>query len=218
MSKQMYLRTFITLFLILLIFFICTHEELNLRMVQNNIKNAGILAPFVFIFVYSLCPVIFIPITPMSILGGALFGQYWGTFFSVSGATLGAGISFLISRYILNDYVQSKLPVQMISLQNNIKKLGWKFICLARITPFIPFNLQNYFFGVSKIKFSTFMWASFLSLIPGTFLYTYIGDKGTNLLNGNRQVLINIIISLCLLLILSIIPYLIYKKTKEKNF
>jgi uncharacterized membrane protein YdjX (TVP38/TMEM64 family) len=217
MPKHKYILLIILLLMIIMLYIAGTKTGFNPQVLHANIEKMGIFAPLAFILLYTLAPVIFIPITPLSIAGGALFGQYWGTLFSVCGATLGASVSFLVSRYVLKEYVSAKTPSQLVLIQNSLEQQGWKFVCFARIMPFIPFNLQNYFFGVSKIRFVTFVWASAVSLIPGTFLYVYIGSAGQDLLSGNTEVINNIILSFALLIIISIVPYLIYKVKKKQS-
>jgi len=181
---------------------------------QAFIKNLGYLAPFIFIIFYSFAPTLFMPITPLSITAGVLFGPVAGTFYSVVGATLGASVTFLVSRYLLKDFVDKYSHNKILFIKRRVEKDGWKFIAISRITPIFPFNIQNYIFGLTEIKLSTFFITSLFSLIPGSFFYVYLGYTGSQAVKNPAGSLYQIIIAVILSLILFSIPYLI-KKTSQ---
>ena len=122
------------------------------------------LAPVIFMLIYILAPIIFLPVTLLSIAAGVLFGPVIGTIYSLIGATIGSTLSFLISRYLLKDWVDKKSHQKVIMFQDLIKKEHWKFIVLLRISPFLPFNIQNYILGLTDISMKSFFIATFFSL------------------------------------------------------
>jgi len=215
MPKHKYVLLFSLILMILFLLFLGGNTGINFLKVQEFIHQQGILAPFIFILVYTIGPIFFVPITPLSAAAGILFGPLWGTLYSVIGATSGACATFIVSRYLLKDLISKKNSSKLLFVQEKVEKEGWKFIFLARITPFFPFNLQNYFFGVTKIRFITFLWASALSLIPGAFVYVYIGSVGKSALSGDTNTIYKIVIAFALLLIISIFPYFMRKLSKS---
>ena len=64
------------------------------------------------------------------------------------------------------------------AVEKAISEDGWKVVLLLRLSPLVPFNLQNYFFGVTEVKFWHFVAATFVGIMPGCVLYLYIGAAG----------------------------------------
>ncbi|MFA6988570.1 MAG: TVP38/TMEM64 family protein [Candidatus Gastranaerophilaceae bacterium] len=191
---------------ILLIFFALIKGIVRLNDVQFCIKGCGNAAPLLFIFIYSIAPTFFIPITPLSITAGIFFGPIWGTIYTIIGSTLGGCVAFMVSRYLLKDWVDQKTPTRVAIFREKITKEGWKFLALSRITPIFPFNVQNYIFGLTDIKIKTFFLVSLYSLIPGSFTYVYLGYAGKSLLKGEKGMFLNVTIAVMLLLIFTFLP------------
>src|SRR5260370_39915545 len=111
---------------------------------------------------------------------GFVFGL-WDVFLAVSvGATFGASLAFLIARFIARDKIEAiaQRNEKFRNIDNAIGKQGAKLIFLLRLSPVIPFNLSNYFYGLTGVKFWPYVLASWIGMMPGTFLYVYIGAAG----------------------------------------
>lgn len=211
-------KTLLGLFLILLIiilFYIGIKSHMDLKMFQAFLNKLGMAAPIVFIFIYAIGPVFFIPITPLSITSGILFGPFWGTIVSLLGANLGATTTFVISRYLLKDWIDQKSSERVNIMQKKVQEEGWKFVSVSRLIPVFPFNIQNYIFGITNIDLKTFFFASILGLIPGTFAYTYLGYLGKNAMFGDQNATFKIIIPVALIVFISLIPYVMAKFHKK---
>jgi uncharacterized membrane protein YdjX (TVP38/TMEM64 family) len=198
---------------IFILFWIGIKLNISLDKIQSTIKSLGILAPLVFILIYTLVPIFFIPITPLSITAGILFGPLFGTVYTVIGATSGACAAFFVSRYLVKDWVDQKTSGKIGLIKKRVEEDGWKFIAISRITPVFPFNLQNYLFGATNISLKTFLLATILSIIPGSFAYVYLGYAGKMAFNNNSSDYTRIIIAFSLMIILGFSPYII-KKTR----
>ena len=94
-----------------------------------------------------------------------------------SGATLGASLAFLVARFIARGKVETiaQRNEKFRQIDNAIGEQGAKLIFLLRLSPVIPFNLSNYFYGLTTVKFWPYVLASWIGMMPGTFLYVYIG-------------------------------------------
>ena len=144
---------------------------------NNWVGQMGVAGIFVFIIVYAVATVLLAPGSVLTIGAGFVFGL-WKGFLSVSaGATLGASLAFLIARFIARDKVEAiaRRNEKFREIDNAIGKQGAKLIFLLRLSPVIPFNLSNYFYGLTGVKFWRYVLASWIGMIPGTFLYVYIG-------------------------------------------
>jgi uncharacterized membrane protein YdjX (TVP38/TMEM64 family) len=108
------------------------------------VQSAGIAAPLVFMLIYALAAVLFLPGSVLTLAGGALFGPVLGTFYNLTGATLGATLAFLIARYLASDWVARKAGGRVKQLINGVENEGWRFVAFVRLVPLFPFNLLNY--------------------------------------------------------------------------
>jgi uncharacterized membrane protein YdjX (TVP38/TMEM64 family) len=137
----------------------------------------GVGGIFIFIGVYAVATVLLAPGSILTIGAGFAFGL-WKGFLAVSaGSTLGAALAFLVARFIARDRVEAiaKGNDEFRRIDNAIGKQGAKLIFLLRLSPVIPFNISNYFYGLTSVKFWPYVLVSWIGMIPGTFLYVYIG-------------------------------------------
>src|SRR4030095_16435774 len=144
------------------------------------VGHMGTVGVFVFILVYAVATVLMAPGSILTIGAGFAFGL-WKGFLAVSaGATLGASLAFLVARFIARDKVEAiaKRNEKFRKIDTAIGKQGAKLVFLLRFSPVIPFNLSNYFYGLTGVKFWPYVLASWIGMIPGTFLYVYIGTAG----------------------------------------
>jgi uncharacterized membrane protein YdjX (TVP38/TMEM64 family) len=144
------------------------------------VGQMGVLGIFIFIGVYALATVLLAPGSILTIGAGFAFGL-WKGFFAVSGgATLGAALAFLVARFIARAKIQAiaHRNEKFREVDSAIGKQGAKLIFLLRLSPVIPFNLSNYFYGLTGVRFWPYVLASWIGMMPGTFLYVYIGTAG----------------------------------------
>lgn len=151
-----------------------------LRSFNDWVGQMGVAGIFIFIAVYAVATVLLAPGAILTIGAGFAFGL-WKGFLAVSGgATLGASLAFLVARFIARDKIEAiaKGNEKFRNIDSAIGKQGAKLIFLLRLSPVIPFNLSNYFYGLTGVKFWPYVLASWIGMMPGTFLYVYIGTAG----------------------------------------
>ena len=151
-----------------------------LRSFNDWVGQMGVAGIFIFIGVYAAATVLLAPGAILTVGAGFAFGL-WKGFLAVSaGSTLGAALAFLVARFIARDKVEAiaKGNEKFRDIDNTIGKQGAKLVFLLRLSPVIPFNLSNYFYGLTGVKFWPYVLASWLGMMPGTFLYVYIGTAG----------------------------------------
>ena len=151
-----------------------------LRSFNDWVGEMGTIGIFIFIGVYAVATVLLAPGAILTIGAGFAFGL-WKGFLAVSaGATLGAALAFLVARFIARQKIEAiaKRNEKFRTIDNAIGKQGTKLIFLLRLSPVIPFNLSNYFYGLTGVKFWPYVLASWIGMMPGTFLYVYIGTAG----------------------------------------
>ena len=149
----------------------------NMNELKTYINSFGIMSPIVFIALFVAATVFFLPGLPITVLSGILFGAFWGAAYVIVGSTIGVSLAFLIGRYLGRDFVKRMTAKnkKMAKLDSYIKEQGDTILIISRLVPIFPFNLQNYAYGITDIKFSTYFWYSLIFMIPGTFIYTSFG-------------------------------------------
>src|SRR3990172_1209001 len=110
-------------------------DRLNLEALDAAIKEAGLLGPLMFMSVYALATVLFLPGSVLTLAGGALFGPVAGTFYNLTGATIGATLAFLIARYLASDWVTRKTGGRLKQMIEGVEAGGWRFIAFVRLVP-----------------------------------------------------------------------------------
>lgn len=173
------------------------------------VNNAGVLAPVAFMLIYALVTVLFLPGSVMTLVGGALFGPALGTVYSLTGATLGAMLAFLISRYLASDWIAKKAGGKIKQLISGVEGEGWRFVAFVRLVPLFPFNLLNYALGLTRIRFLHYLIATYIFMLPGAIAYTYLGYAGREAVAGGEGLIQKILIALSLLAVVAFLPRVI---------
>ena len=133
---------------------------------------------FLFILIYMLGTMVGLPGSPFTLAAAILFGC-WKGFIAVSiAANIGAALAFLCARYIARDWIEARVKRRpaFSNFDEAIKRSGWRIVLLLRLTPIFPFNALNYALGLSGISFRQYVSATVLGIIPGTFVYIYVGS------------------------------------------
>lgn len=127
-----------------------------------------------------MASLLFLPVSPITISEGIIFGVFWGTVLSLVGSMTGATLSFLLSRYLFKNsfkkHVLQKYP-KVYDIEKKLFINGFHTVFLLRLLPIFPFSLLNYILGITEVRFKDFFFASFLGMIPGTFVFVYFGDS-----------------------------------------
>ena len=173
------------------------------------INDAGVLAPFLFMLIYALATVLFLPGSVITLVGGALFGPILGTFYNLTGATSGAVLAFLISRYLASDWVADRAAGRVKQLINGVEGEGWRFVAFVRLVPLFPFNLLNYALGLTRIPLLHYCIATYVFMLPGTIAYTYLGYAGREAIGGGEGLIQKILIAFALLAVVAFLPRII---------
>lgn len=203
-----------SLLVILITLGVLNKESLTPENIQSVIENAGSAAPLLFMLIYIISTIFFLPGSVLTLLGGALFGPVFGTFYSLTAATLGAMMSFLISRYLASDWVSKKAAGRTQQLINGVENEGWRFVAFTRLVPLFPFNLLNYALGLTRIPFAQYSIATYIFMLPGALAYTYLGYIGKEAATGGEGLIQKVMLALALLAIVAFIPRLVKKLRK----
>lgn len=217
MKNKQYLRLLLSLLLIAGIATALFNRDLfDINTIKESLDKLGIYAPIIFIGLYVIGTLFFFPGSLLTLAGGALFGPWLGTLYNLTGATLGATLAFMLSRYIGSEWVQQKASGILQKLLDGVEAEGWRFIAFVRLVPLFPFNILNYALGLTRIKLIPYMLTTWICMIPGGFAYTWLGHAGSEAASGSENTVQNILIAIALLAIVIYIPRVL-KKNKSTN-
>ena len=149
------------------------------------LASFGIWAPIVYVLLFAIGTVAFLPGSLFALAGGVLFGPVWGSVLNLLGAPLGASLAFLIARYLAGDWVSRKAGGSLKKLVTGVEAEGWRFVAFVRLVPLFPFNLTNYALGLTRISFLPYVFTSLVCMVPGAIAYTWLGHAGREAMAGN---------------------------------
>lgn len=153
----------------------------NLKFLENMLEENLVLAMLIYVGITIVgCVVLALPGVTFAIVAGLLFGPVLGTLCCSVATSIGAMLAFVVGRFFLRDSIKP-----MVMKNKYIKK--WLFdetgtneifvLMITRLVPVFPYNLQNFAYGITDIRFSTYSVYSFIFMLPGTAMYT-VGTAG----------------------------------------
>jgi|JI9StandDraft_2_1071091.scaffolds.fasta_scaffold04373_5 uncharacterized membrane protein YdjX (TVP38/TMEM64 family) len=211
--KWIFPLAFVTIFAVT---FVLYRDQILQRLVatESGLREIQATAPMMTALVGLIIYILVAGLTPgaafLSLAYGWFFGLWQGTLLVSFGSTAGATMMFLLSRYILRDWVLATKNVHIQKMQTAFEREGAYYLFSLRLIPAIPFFLVNILMGITKIRMSTFWWVSQLGMLPGTIAYIYAGTTLPSL-KAIHSGEVNQILSWQLLLafsILGILPWL----------
>ena len=150
---------------------------------MRYVENCGPWGWLLFIVLYALCCLLFIPGSLLTVAGGVVYGFFGGTLLVLTGNGLGSVLCLLVSRFLLRDWIARRIEgnPRLRSLETAVKSQDFKLVFLTRLSPVMPFSLINYTLGLTKISAWRFFAATELGAVPATVAYVYVGTVIGNL-------------------------------------
>jgi uncharacterized membrane protein YdjX (TVP38/TMEM64 family) len=147
----------------------------NIDRLDAWFRGFGLWAPVIFLAVWVVACVFFMPGLPITIVGALIFGPIQGTVLSSIGSVLGATAAFLVGRYAARGMVEGLLAKneKLRLIDEGVKTHGWRMLMITRLVPLFPFNAQNYVYGVTRISIGTYMLVSFLCMLPACVAFNF---------------------------------------------
>lgn len=158
------------------------------------INGLGALAPVAFILLYVVIALLLLPGSVLTIFAGATFGLWRGFMLVVIAANLAALVAFALARSRLRERVArwAANDPRFARLDRAVERAGFKMVLLTRLSPVFPFSLLNYFFGLTRVRLGAYALANLIGMLPGTFLYAYLGHTARSTLGGSSRLLFNL--------------------------
>jgi uncharacterized membrane protein YdjX (TVP38/TMEM64 family) len=152
-----------------------------LRAFQTYVRGLGALGYVVYVVVYAICVVAFVPASILTLGAGAIFGFVGGTSVVIIGATIGATLAFLLARTVLRKRIEkmTESNKKFRALDRAIANEGMKIVFLVRLAVVFPFTYINYAFGLTAIPLWRYVLATFLGIIPATAAFVFASSAAT---------------------------------------
>lgn len=152
------------------------------RLLVERVHGAGALGVVAFGAIYLLSPLLLLPASVLTLGAGFLYGRVYGTLLASPVSVAAAAIAFLLGRTLLRKRVEGRIAgdQRFEAIDKAVAENGFKIVFLLRLSPVVPFNLLNYALGVTRVPFLTYLGASVVGMLPGTFLYVSIGAAATS--------------------------------------
>jgi uncharacterized membrane protein YdjX (TVP38/TMEM64 family) len=170
---------------VLVVYFTGLHRALSWNVVRTGVQDTKawvadhlLVAALAYFGIYVAVTAVSLPIAAaVTLVGGALFGVWLGLAIVSVAATLGATLAMLLSRYLIGDWVQRRWGDRLTAFNRGIETDGAYYLFTLRLVLLFPFWLVNLGAGLTKMPARTFMWVSWVGMLPGTFLYLYFGQE-----------------------------------------
>jgi uncharacterized membrane protein YdjX (TVP38/TMEM64 family) len=154
----------------------------QLMRLAHWVKGAGIAGAFVFAAIYIACTVALIPGSLVTLAAGVIYGPAVGLLIVSPASVAGATLAFLLGRFVCRDWVERKAAtnIRFAALDNAVGERDKRvlvMVLLMRLSPLFPFSLLNYALGLTRLRLSYYIFASLVGMLPGTFMYVYLGAQ-----------------------------------------
>jgi len=159
---------------------------------QQRVMGWGAWGAVCYPLLFAVCNILLLPGGVLAVGGGFFFGLWWGFLIVFVGNGVATAISFALSRRVAAQPLRRKLSHNptLRALEPAIERESWKIILLSQLHPLFPTSLLNYLYGLTRIRFGSYMLWSSIGRIPGLFLYVYVGtlgQLGLRLMRGRSQ-------------------------------
>jgi uncharacterized membrane protein YdjX (TVP38/TMEM64 family) len=149
----------------------------------EHVQELGFWGPVLMAVAYVLATVLMVPGLILTLGAGFAFGLVKGAIAVSVGSLLGATAAFLIGRTVARRFVEQKVGEypKFVAVDRAVQDAGFKIVLLTRLSPAFPFNVLNYLFSITSVRFRDYFFASWIGMLPGTLMYVYFGTAIKNL-------------------------------------
>lgn len=223
MNRQKIILILIALILVALFFWLDLGRFLTLDSLKANRQlllqyyaDHRLLTVAAFMAIYIIQTALALPgAVILSLSAGAIFGPLMGTLYAVSAASVGATLSFLVTRYLLRDAVLAKFGNKLEGINKELEERGINYLLFLRLVPLFPFFLINLAAGLTRLPLRTFILGTFFGIIPGGFVFVNAGASLASINSLSDIASPRVLGSFALLGLFALIPAL-YAKFKNR--
>jgi len=199
-------------------YFTLQYAQSQITTLQDFRDENFTLAALVYFAVYVLISAASLPgALIFTLLGGTIFGLLWGTLLVSFASSIGATFSFLISRTLLREYVQSRFGDYLAPINRGIEKDGSFYLFSIRMVPLFPFFMVNLVMGLTPINVVSFYFASQIGMLLGTLVYVNAGSELAQITSLSGLVRAPVLFSLVMLGVFPLVGKLIVNSIQKNK-
>ena len=211
MTRKKKLAIASVLLFVLLAYIVNSLPALSAEGIKTWIESLGPWAPVVYIVIYALRPLVFFPASVLTLTGGVLFGAWFGTLYTLIGATLSAVVGYVMAER-LSKLWSSSAPIDRLQkAKRQMEENGFVYVLWFRLVPFLNFDVVSYVAGLARVKWLPFILATVIGMFPGTVAYNFLGGS---LIAGDWRV---IVAALTVVVLFTVISLIVRKKLQQKE-
>ncbi|MFA1642879.1 TVP38/TMEM64 family protein [Chryseomicrobium imtechense] len=211
MTRKKKLAIASSLLFVLLAYIVNSLPALSAEGIKTWIESLGPWAPVVYIVIYALRPLVFFPASVLTLTGGVLFGAWFGTLYTLIGATLSAVVGYVMAER-LSKLWNSSAPIDRLQkAKRQMEENGFIYVVWFRLVPFLNFDVVSYVAGLARVKWLSFILATVIGMFPGTVAYNFLGGS---LIAGDWRV---IVAALTVVVLFTVISLIVRKKLQQKE-
>ncbi|WP_281976198.1 TVP38/TMEM64 family protein [Halobacillus litoralis] len=206
-------KSIVQAFLFLLVFFAMawfarSQFDVSPANIRTYILSFGVAGPLIFMGLYVIGPIIAFPTSVLSLGAAFAYGLWPGMLYIVIGAT-GAGVTgYLMGRFFGDSVLKFQQAEWSESIYYRMREQGFLYVFILRLIPLVGFDILSYSAGMTRVKISSFVIATVIGMLPGTFAYSLVG---TSLASGDRTL---IFIALSIFALLLVTTFLFRNKVR----
>ena len=171
-------------------------SRLTPESIRNVVVSFGWWGPVIYVFMYTIRPLLLFPAIILTLAGGLAFGPWWGTFYVVLGGAMGACLCFFIARELgrekMQKYIGKFSHLQLFDDQ--VKENGFRTMLILRVVHIFPYDPVSYLSGLSTIRFRDYAAATTIGMIPGAFAYNVLGYSLTDVFSSTFVIAVGLVI------------------------
>lgn len=194
-----------------------SYGSLTPQGIHDFVSSYGLLSAMIYLALQAARSFVFLPVTPLTIAGGYLFGTAFGLMLTLAGRTIiSATITFYISRYLLRDYIKTRIKDRYVRWEGRLEKEGMFYVIIMRIIPFFPFDAVGYVAGASGISFKKYLAGTIIGDFPGVLVLTILGSS----LNApdSLELYFSFVVTLVALAISGLYLKLFFNKRRQEKY
>ena len=155
------------------------------QQLQVWLETMGVLAPIIYIVLYTVATLLILPSTPLNLTGGAIFGVWWGTLWTTLAALVAAIAAFAFTRTVGRSLVTKRFAGRWNGVDAEIRQGGLFYIFAIRLLPIVPYGIVNFVAGLTSIELKDYVIGTLLGTLPGVLPFVMMGAGITQLSQGN---------------------------------
>lgn len=174
--------------------------------IRTLVDRCGPWGPVVYSGFKIASMLLIVPLAPVNVVAGMLYGFVWGSILNAVTTFAGAMIAFVLGRTVFRDAIQARMTGRWREFDRNVSENGLWYLMATRLTPIFPFNPMSYVAAVTSMSLRDFVWATVIGMIPLTLVHSYLGAAMGSASMGK------IAVALCLVAAFSLLPVVMRRK------